>query len=240
MGGTGFAAFQLGSLPAGVLGYLSNNTANASVDLVVTGVTIPLWSGALGTEWSTATLAAPKNWVLNSDGVTPIDYLDGEAVRFDDSAASPNVSLSVAGVAPFSVTVSNTALNYAITGSYGVTGTASFTKQGGGVLTLGTANTYTGNTTVSAGTLALGSALAIPGGPGYGNLTVNGTLDLGGFSPSVNNLSGNGIVDNLTAGGSVVLNLFNPASSVFAGSLRNSSGSLSASLTGGGSLTPFW
>ena len=237
LGGTGFAACQLGSLPAGVLGYLSNNAANASVDLVVTGVTIPRWSGALSAEWSVTPQSAPKNWVLNADGVTPIDYLDGEAVRFDDTAASPNVSLNAASVAPFSVTVSNTAQNYAITGNYGITGTASLTKQGGGALTLGTANTYTGNTTISAGTLALGSALAIPGGPGYGNLTVNGTLDLGGYSPTLNNLTGSGTVDNLTAGGTPVLNLINSAGSIFAGSLQNTSGTLAVNLTGGGSLT---
>ena len=237
LGGTGFSALQLGSLPAGVLGYLSNNTANASVDLIVSGVTVPRWTGALNSEWSVNNLSAPKNWVLSSDGVTAIDYVDGEAVLFNDTAANPTVNISAANVAPYSVTVSNTVQNYAIGGSSGITGSTSFTKQGSGVLTIGTADTYTGNTTISAGTLVLGSALAIPSGAGYGNLAVNGTLDLGGFSPTVNNLSGNGTVDNTTAGGSPVLTVMNNASTIFSGKVQNNSGTLSVNVAGGGVLT---
>ena len=93
--GTGFPAFQLGSLPAGISGYLSNDTANASVDFVATLVTVARWSGSLSSVWSTNVLASPKNWVLNSDGVTAIDYVDGENVRFDDTSTNPTVNISV-------------------------------------------------------------------------------------------------------------------------------------------------
>jgi len=237
LGGSGFAAFQLGSLPAGVIGVLSNNTANASVDLVVTGVTVPRWSGALSSEWSVNTLAAPKNWVLNSDGVTPIDYVEGEAVVLDDSAANPAVALNVANVSPYSVVVSNSVQNYSVSGGFGITGSASLTKQGSAVLILATTNSYTGNTTISAGTLVLGAAAAIPGGTGYGNLAVNGTLDLHGFSPAINNLSGNGTVDNLSVGGSPVLTVMNTANTVYGGKIQNSTGALSVNLAGGSSLT---
>ncbi len=237
LGGAGFPAFQLGALPPGVSGYLSNNTANVSVDLVVTAVTIPRWTGSLSPEWSASTLSAPKNWVLDADGVTEIDYVDGEAVRFDDSAMSTTVSLNIANVAPFSVTVSNVNQNYSIGGSFGITGVAALTKEGSGILTLGANNTYTGNTTLAAGTLQLASAFAIPGGAGFGNLMVNGTLDLAGFSATVNNLSGNGIVDDLTGGGAPVLNIVNTGSNNFSGAIRNTSGVPTVNLTGSGIWT---
>jgi len=65
------------------------------------------------------------------------------------------------------------------------------TKAGGGTLVLsGTSNTYTGNTTVSAGTLQLAAANGIPSGSGKGDLSVTGTLDLNSYSQSVNGLSG--------------------------------------------------
>ena len=64
-------------------------------------------------------------------------------------------------------------------------------KIGAGIATLSGTNTYSGGTTVSAGTLTLGSATALPAG---GNLTVNtgGTLNLNNFNSSVGNLSGTG------------------------------------------------
>lgn len=237
LGGTGYAAFTLGSLPPGVVGHLNNNTAGHSVDLVVTAVTIPRWSGALSTAWNTGTLAAPKNWVLNADGVTPIDYVDGETVRFDDTAATPNVNIDLANVAPLGITVSNSVQNYTITGAYGISGLASLTKQGTGRLMLAAANSYSGNTLITAGTLALGAATALPAGPAAGNLTDNGTLDLGGFSASVNNLSGSGVVDNLTAGGNPVFTVVATGSNVFSGALQNTTGTLGVVLTGGGTLT---
>jgi len=237
LGGTGFAAFQLGSLPLGILGNLSNDVANASVDFVVTQVTFPRWSGAVSAEWSTNTLAAPKNWVLDSDGVTPLDYIDGEAVSFDDSAVHPAVNISIANVSPASVTFSNTVESYTVTGSFGITGLTGLTKLGGGILTVGNINNYAGNTVIATGTLSLGVVGAIPNGAGAGNVTVNGTLDVGGFNTAINGLSGNGVVDNVSAVGTPVLTVNCFINSSFSGVIQNSSGVLGLTLAGGGSLT---
>jgi len=237
LGGSGFAGFQLGSLPPGILGYLSNDTAHALVDFVATQVIIPRWTGALNTDWGTTVLAAPKNWVLNSDGVTPIDYVDGENVRFDDTAVNPAVYINNAAVAPASVTLSNAVENYVISGSYGITGAGGLTKQGSGRVLLNSANSYAGNTVVTAGTLTLGSAGAVPGGAGAGNVTVNGTLDVAGLSPTLNNLSGTGVVDDLAAGGSPVVTVEETAASQFSGVLANTTGSLGLTLAGNGTLT---
>ncbi len=80
----------------------------------------------------------------------------------------------------------------AIAGTYAgdMSGSGSLTKIGAGVLTVSGNNSYTGGTTVSAGTLRLGSATALPTD---GMLTVNGgTVDFNGNNLTVASLSGVG------------------------------------------------
>lgn len=83
----------------------------------------------------------------------------------------------------------------------GVSSVSSLTSSGTGTLILSNANNnYTGGTTISAGTLQLGVANALPVGP----VSVTGTLDLNTFSDSIDGLSGAGIVETV-AGGSPTL-----------------------------------
>jgi hypothetical protein len=105
---------------------------------------------------------------------------------------------------------------------------------------LGSANTYSNTTTVSAGTLRYGVATAVPNGAGRGNVSVaaNAVLDLAGFSPTINGLTGSGFVDNVSAGGNPILTVGNNnTSATFAGAFQNSSGTLSVTKIGTGTLT---
>ncbi len=61
-------------------------------------------------------------------------------------------------------------------------GATTITKQGAGALTLSGANTYTGVTTISAGTLLLGSTSALGTVAGRTNIGAGATLDLNGFT----------------------------------------------------------
>ena len=85
-------------------------------------------------------------------------------------------------------------------------------------------NDYTGATTISAGTLRLGAANVIPDGAGKGNVSVAGTLDLNGFSETVNGLSGGGTVDNTAASANAVLTV--STSSNFKGTIQNTGAAL--------------
>ena len=121
-------------------------------------------------------------------------------------------------------------------------GTISLTKVGNGTLTLGFAYPYSGDTTVSAGTLKMGASSVLPNGAGKGNLTVNGTLDMAGRGETVNGFSGTGTVDN--SGGLVgtdyTLNVGNnDASSTFGGVIQNTLGAGNTALgkRGLGTLT---
>ena len=101
------------------------------------------------------------------------------------------------------------------------TNTVGLTKAGAGTLTVTGANTYTGPTTVSAGTLQLGAGASLVGTSG---LVVNGgTFDLNGNSTSVATLSG--------SGGSVTIGAANFTIGAVA------SGTFSGAITGSGNLT---
>jgi fibronectin-binding autotransporter adhesin len=121
------------------------------------------------------------------------------------------------------------------------------TKVGSGTLILSGSSTYSDPTTVAAGTLEAGSVTALSPSSAF---TVNGVLDLDGFSNTVGSLAGNGTVTNgglpskgiaplqdpmvgpavLTAGG-------DGTSTIFSGVLRNGVGSLGLAKVGGGTLT---
>ena len=164
-----------------------------------TAVSVPLtWSGGTN-EWSTN--PAALNWNAGAAA-----YKDGNSVLFDNSVGAGSKTVNISGdpVAPASVTFNNTtagAGTYTLTGA-AITGATGLTKDGDGMLIVANANTYTGTTNITAGTLQLGNVEAIPHGPGKANVNVNvdGTLDLYGLSPTINGLGGAGIVTSSEAG----------------------------------------
>ncbi|MEI6074892.1 MAG: phospholipase C, phosphocholine-specific [Verrucomicrobiota bacterium] len=189
------------------------------------------WFGAQSNTWD---LSGTNNWrILNS--ATATNFADPAPVVFNDGAANFFVNVA-ATVSPGAVTFLNFANPYFIGGNGSISGAGNFSKQGDGKVTLATGNAYTGDTVVSHGILALGVSKGIPGGNGFGNLTVNGTLDLAGFSPVINNLSGSGAVDNLSAGGSPTLTINQTTNTTFSGMIKNSSGALALAVAGSGNL----
>ena len=162
------------------------------------------WSGGSGT-WGSS----------NYQGSAT--YTNGDAVTFNDSAGTSTVAI-VGSVAPGDVTVNNNLGNtYIFTGGP-ITGTATLNKLGAGALILADENSYTGPTTVAAGSLELRGAFAST------NVTVSGGLI---FNPSSGNqaingiISGNGTLQKLGSGTTTLLgnNTFNGPTTVDAGSL---------------------
>jgi fibronectin-binding autotransporter adhesin len=106
----------------------------------------------------------------------------------------------------------------------------------GNELQLTANNTYTGGTTVTAGTLQLGDTSAISSG-GL-NVVTGGTLDVNGFSPAIDSLNGGGTIDDVSAGGTITLSIGNNnGSGNFSGVIQNSSGTVNLVKNGTGTET---
>ena len=132
------------------------------------------------------------------------------------------------------LTLSGTIENYPNAGGSGVT------KSGAGTLILSGANSYRGHTTISNGTLKLSGGSAIPDGSGKGDVTVasGATLDLNGSSETINGLSGSGTVDNTAGGGTYTLTVGNlNDTTTFSGDIKQSSGTVTLTKVGTGTLT---
>ena len=151
IGGAGFN-FGVGTLPSLCAGYIFNNTADASVDLVLTSGPFTLtWSGSVNGNWDTTT----ANWLAGS---TPTSYADGSFVQFVDGASTGAVNLT-AVLSPGGVTVSNNVLSYTFNGSGNLSGGTALLKQGAGTLILDNTggNNFSGGITISGGVLQLGN-----------------------------------------------------------------------------------
>jgi len=126
-----------------------------------------------------------------------------------------------------------------------ISGPGGLIKAGTNTVLLSGENVYSGDTTVSAGTLRLGSTNCIPGSvdlglddvPVTGNMIVTGTLDLNGFDVNLNSLSGAGTVDTL-AGGTLTLAVGkSDQTSTFSGVIKNTAGSIAVTKIGTGIQT---
>ena len=118
------------------------------------------------------------------------------------------------------------------TGSYAISGGGTLTKLGAGMLTLAGTSTYTGGTTLSAGTLRAGSNTAF--GSANSPMAVNsGVLDIGGNSVSVGNLSGTGgtILNNGGSAGTLAI-----GSGSYGGVIADGASQLALSKVGNGTL----
>ena len=127
----------------------------------------------------------------------------------------------------------------ALTFSRVISGTGPVTYQGVGVLTLLGASTYSGATTINAGSnVKLGVTNALPSGAGNGDVSLAGILDLATLACSVNGLNGAGTVDNSTGTGTYTLTAGNNnANSTFSGMIKNTSGTVALTKAGSGTLT---
>jgi autotransporter-associated beta strand protein len=177
LGGTGTAGFALGVLPPRYNASLDFNTPGL-INLNLLSVDHPIWTGSQNTQWTTSAVGGNQNWRLAVAG-TGTDFVTGDNVVFDDTAAGSFVQITGSNVQPNTVTFSNNALNYTIAGPYGIAdsylGPTTVTLSGEASVTLATSGTYTGGTNILPGaTLQLGSSAG--NGSVVGAVTNNGQL----------------------------------------------------------------
>lgn len=231
-----FTNLVLASLVTGNLS-VSSNTLYLNITTNNWG---PLsWNTGNG-NWDTTT----ANWLNASLSPATYNNTAGDAVLFGDApgaTGNPTVTLATL-LSPTGVTLNSTNHDYTLSGSGGIGGVNGLKLAVDNLrtltLTATTNNTYSGGSTISGGKLRLGAANVIPDGAGKGTVTVNtnGTLDLNGFSDTINNLLGSGVVDN-GGGGSATLTIGGDNSTTtFFGVLKNTSGTLNLVKNGTGQL----
>jgi autotransporter-associated beta strand protein len=176
------------------------------------GLTIDAGPVILGNGNAGALNSTTPNAVSFGPGSTGALTLNGNSVTVSGLSTSATVGspfVENKSATPATLTVNNSSDNtYAglLQDSAGG-GALSLTKSGAATLTLGGANTYTGLTTINAGTLVLGSANAL-GTTASGTTVAGGaTLDLGGQAVGAEPLTisgpgvgGNGALVNSSAG----------------------------------------
>jgi autotransporter-associated beta strand protein len=180
--------------------------------LVTSGPANLTWNNAGGTGDGVTWDTTNANW---NNGTGVVAYSNnsntstGDNVTFNDTNNGHyNVTINNSGGS-----VSPTAVTFAATGNYnisgftagvGISGSGSVTLTGPGTVTMNASNAYLGGTNISNGRLVLATAGAFPGNSGNGTpLTVgaSGVLQIAvhtgstSYEPIVNSLTNNGVID---------------------------------------------
>jgi autotransporter-associated beta strand protein len=202
--------------------------------------------------WNNAGAASPTNgtsWDLTNNnwnsGFAETTYSDGSNVTFSDANNGHYAVTLTATVNPASITVNNSSGNYVFSGSGGIASGGSLTKLGTGTLTINTANSFTGGTTIDQGTLIANTSTALGGVTGplvvgtpapsggmaitpAGTLVMNASFSVGSFSSTPNNSTASVVTINpgftLTDKGEFDVGAVNSSTVVYTGALTASGG----------------
>ncbi|MBU6308327.1 MAG: DNRLRE domain-containing protein [Planctomycetes bacterium] len=172
------SSFTLGTLPPRVLATLVHDTANTRLDLDVLGTGQLRWRGNASTVWDTGSavdVGGAINWIDTSTSQAT-NFVVGDRIAFDDTAIGTAVTVDEF-VTPAEITFNNSAAEYTITGS-GAIASGGITKTGTGRVTLAVAKTGTQATTISAGTLRIGTGLASGSFAGPVSVASGATFDV--------------------------------------------------------------
>ena len=190
---------------------------------------------------------APGTTILNEIVFNTALGNDNRGIRVENTATGLIFAGKITAAQANAVFTSGNAAAVSLTGKVtGAFGLETNNINSNVALTLNNAaddNDYAGNTIVGhsgalASTLALGRANQIPNGTGKGDVIVNGNFNLGGFSETINGLSGaaTGIVDGVSGTPTLTVG-DNDATSAFPGVIKNTAGTLALAKTGTGTLT---
>jgi autotransporter-associated beta strand protein len=219
--------------PARYQGYFTNNTVNLSIDFVITNTVADVWNGRTNN-------VNIGNWDINitpdwKNGALAHTYVDGDIVILDDTAAGTTTMSLAATVSPASIYANTTNKNYTLGGSGQLNGSASLTKNGSGMLTIGNtaANAFAGNVTINGGTLQIsGSADRLPTNAAVTLAnTAGATLDLNGQNQTIGSLTGGGTIGGEVKLGSGTLTVRGTSSTTYSG-LLSGNGRLMKTNTG--------
>ncbi|MFC2102135.1 autotransporter-associated beta strand repeat-containing protein, partial [Bacteroidota bacterium] len=223
------------NISAGTLKLEASSTVSTSGPLGTTATGTTVASGAvLDLNGFSLTSAATEPIALNGTGLTaaPAGALTNTGGNASYSGAitlgsSSTIQATASGTLTCSGNVTGS-FDLTLDGATGSTGTisgiistpTSVTKAGDGTWIVSGANTYTGATTISAGTLKLGAAGVISD---LSAVSVTGTLDLNGNNETIGSLAGAGTVTSSASGTLTLTTGGDGTSTTFSGIIQNGS-----------------
>lgn len=224
-GGGGFSLFPL---PHGVSGSLSDDGTTVTLNITTIQNVTTTWKGGASAAWDVNTTA---NW--KTPGTDPDLYFEYDNVLFDGTATNTNLTLDTV-VTPSSVVFDHDdPVAYTLSGTGSITGSTGIVKSGSGALSLGVANTFTGEVTLNSGSITLTNGGALGGTSGITVVKDAATLDLNGQTVGTESVDLEGaLVNNNATAASLSGTVF-----LFEDSLLGGSGSLTLSGTVGGADT---
>jgi fibronectin-binding autotransporter adhesin len=203
-------------------------TLNVNTTLVATNVTDSLViSGAISD-----TSANPKALSINPSGALGTVILSANNTGYYGAPTINGGTLQVGeggatgSLGNYAGTITDKGtLAYDLSSSISVgniiSGSGVLQQAGSGIVTLTAANSFA-STNITNGTLQIGNAAALGSAP-IVNISSPGTLDVNGNNVTINAISGNGNIDNVSAGGTPTLTL---STGTFGGSIKNTTGTL--------------
>lgn len=209
---------------AGSGGSSTNNLAAVTSGTGTVG-SILFTNGAGGYTLSGSGVTLGSGLTNNSGAAQTIDL--PITLSLDETFAAASNSLTFGGA------ISNGGNGATFSGSSNITlngaetGTGTLNKSGSGILFVNASNSYTGLTSVNAGTLRMGSSGSIAASSGL-DVAASATFDLASNNVSVSNLAGAG---DVTLGSGTLTLTATTGSATFSGAISGTGG---VSLTGGG------
>ena len=178
-------------------GYTLNYATPGKVFLNVATISLTLtWKGTADqTTWDTS----HANF---NNGSTNVVYSEPSHVVFDDTSLAGATTVNITStVSPADVLVNSSTRNYTFQGTDIAGNGTTLTKQGSSTLTILNNNTYTGNTTISGGTIQVGNG-GSTGALGTGSIVDNATLtyNRGDTVTLTNTVSGTGTLQQSGSG----------------------------------------
>jgi fibronectin-binding autotransporter adhesin len=244
---TAFTDFTLTQNPPATSYLWASSPANANFSNAANwvGGTAPTTGTALVFDASSVTTVTNDNIGATNASLTfsnnaPAYTVNGNSLALttainNNSSNTQTINIAIADPSGLSLATASNGGNLAINGA--LSGVGGLALSGGGTTTLSASNSYTGATTVSAGTTAVtgtlnGSAVTVSGG----NLSVTGGINSGAVAVSGGSATVSGVINGgglTVSGGSATVSgvLTNSGVTVSSGSLA-----LSGSLSGSGGV----
>ena len=220
IGGTGLTTggvnTAINKTGAGTLALSAANTFTGNVNIT---------EGTLSIA-TTASLGNVANDVVMSNGTT--------LAITDTTTLANGRAFSIAGSSTIDVATGTTTTLQGVISDGASTGL--LVKSGDGTLLLSATNTYTGSTTVNAGTLRVGSANAMPNGTAL-TIGATGAFDMNGFVGVFGSLAGAGVMTNGGGSATTLTTGGNNADSTYSGIIQDGTNAVSLTKTGTGTFT---